>query len=456
MRPSRIFIRVFAGSLSTIVLLLQIHSIQVSAAEFVTLKGHAGPIMDVAVSPTTGEVGSASFDNSVGMWSGTSPDWLEGHEAAVNAIVFIDEYRAASAGDDYDAIIWDRRNGTYRRLEGHTAKVMGLATSPDRRWLASASWDARIGLWSLGNDKPGLTEPTYLEGHTAGVNSVAFGSDGKTLYSASIDGTIRVWDAESGEEMRVLVRNGFGINVFSLGGRHANGKASWLAYGALDGVTRVIDIESGDQIRDFTLDRRPILAMAINPQGDRLATGDGQGYITVIDVKKWKIEKDFKASLRGPIWALAFSSDGENILAGGIEDIVYSWPIDRVNEFQPMAKSTPSFLRNPAEMSNGERQFARKCSVCHSLSADGRRTAGPTLYKIFGRKAGTFPGYNYSKTLQNSELMWNEKTIDLLFDLGPDHYIPGSKMPMQRITAQQDRADLVTYLKEATNSGSKK
>ena len=56
-----------------------------------------------------------------------------------------------------------------------------------------------------------------------------------------------------------------------------------------------------------------------------------------------------------------------------------SFSINRVHEaFHPKT-----------EMSNGERQFARKCSVCHTLKADGKRRAGPTLYGVFGRRAGT-------------------------------------------------------------------
>ena len=151
------------------------------------------------------------------------------------------------------------------------------------------------------------------------------------------------------------------------------------------------------------------------------------------------------------IWALAFSADHENILAGGIEDIVYSWPIASLGEFEPMAQTTPTFLRKPEEMDNGERQFVRKCSVCHALTKDSGRKAGPTLHGIFGRKAGTLPGYSYSETLYGSEILWDEHTIDRLFDLGPDHYIPGSKMPMQRIVAPQDRTDLIEYLRQATN-----
>ena len=43
------------------------------------------------------------------------------------------------------------------------------------------------------------------------------------------------------------------------------------------------------------------------------------------------------------------------------------------------------------------------------------------------------PGYSYSDALDGSDIVWSDETIDELFDLGPEHYIPGTKMPMQRI-----------------------
>ena len=43
--------------------------------------------------------------------------------------------------------------------------------------------------------------------------------------------------------------------------------------------------------------------------------------------------------------------------------------------------------------------------------------------------------------------------IDALFDEGPDHYIPGSKMPMQVIAGQTDRDDLIAWLKTASKEG---
>ena len=59
-------------------------------------------------------------------------------------------------------------------------------------------------------------------------------------------------------------------------------------------------------------------------------------------------------------------------------------------------------------------------------------------------------GYTYSDTVATLDFAWSEDTIDQLFDLGPDHFIPGSKMPMQRIVKPEDRADLIAFLKDNT------
>ncbi len=401
------------------------------AADFYTLKGHGGPIMDIATAPD-GRIATASFDNSVGLWSGQQPDWLEGHEAAVNAVVF-NGTAIYSAGDDFTLRRWPGGQVVGR----HKGKVVGLAAS--KALVATASWDGTIGLWSTEGGAAKLLGPTG-----SGVNAVAFAPDGRTLYSAGVDGSLRVWDVTTGAETARLVEHGFGINELVL-----NAQDGWIAYGAVDGVTRILDLTTGAE-RDFTLDRRPILALALSPDRSLLAVGDGEGYIMIIDTLDWRIAQDFRATLRGPVWALAFSPDGENLHAGGLDQAMYSWPVAALGSQQKMVEKNPEFMKNPDEMTNGERQFARKCSICHSLDSDGQRRAGPTLDALFGRKAGTLPGYIYSSTLQGSDIIWNAKTINALFEQGPDHYIPGSKMPMQRITGAQDRAELIQFLRDAT------
>ena len=226
--------------------------------------------------------------------------------------------------------------------------------------------------------------------------------------------------------------------------------AGWLAYGALDGAVRVLDIESGAEIVDVTSGRRPVLGLDLSQDGTRLAISDGEGFINVVSTKTWTSIRDFRAVPKGPVWALAFTADGTRLLAGGLDDFVNIWP---VAEATSVAEASDTGQRFHADegLSNGARQFARKCSVCHTLEPDGRRRAGPTLFGLFGRQAGTVKGYAYSEALSGAGIVWTGETVDKLFSLGPDHYTPGSKMPMQQIAKPEDRADLIAFLKAATD-----
>jgi cytochrome c len=396
------------------------------AQEFTTLKGHGGPIMDIAVD-AAGQVATASFDNSVGLWTGRAPQWLEGHAAAVTTVLQHDGL-LLSGGDDFTVRLW----GAEPRVLGrHAGKVTALAMAGGL--VASGSWDGSIGLWPLdGGEARRLEAP-------GSVNAVAFGQGG--LYAATATGALVRYDLPAGSALPV-VDHGFGINEIVV-------TEDWIAYGAVDGGTRVID-HAGAEIADFTLDRRPILAMAYNPDTQSLAVGDGQGYIMMVDTARWRITRDFRATRQGPVWALAFSPDGATIWAGGLDDVAFGWPVESLDAFDPGITGARAFLRDPETMPNGERQFMRKCSICHALTPGPSRKAGPTLHGVFGRRAGTVPGYAYSPTLTGSPIVWNDETIDALFDAGPDHYIPGSKMPMQVISGAEDRADLIAYLRRAS------
>ncbi|MEM7179193.1 MAG: c-type cytochrome [Pseudomonadota bacterium] len=406
---------------------------------YARLEGHGGPIKGVAVAPDRSRALTASFDYSVGLWDlGTNRliRWLEGHEAAANDVAFLPGNRAVSVGDDFDLILWDLETGhLLRRMEGHRGKLIAVTPSPDGSMIATSGWDGKAALWPLDGGAP-----VWLTGHRANVNATLFAADG-TLYTASYDGTIRHWRAD-GTMIATVVSHGFGVNHLVL-----NEAAGWLAYGAVDGTVRAIDLGTREQLADLTADRRPILALAANHDLSRIAVGDGEGYIMVIDTGGWTILHDFRAAKTGPIWALAWDGDAR-LLAGGISDSAVLWPVGGDDAL--FAEGKRHFHKDPGEMGNGERQFTRKCAVCHDLTPGQSRRAGPTLYGLFGRKAGTVAGYRYSDTLRESDIVWREDTIDRLFDEGPDHYTPGTKMPMQRIAKLDDRRDLIAFLKANT------
>lgn len=414
---------------------------------FARLEGHGGPIKGVAVSADGGQALTASFDYSVALWdiAGGEPRFLYGHDAAANAVAFLPGQRAVSAGDDFSLILWDLPTGeALRRLEGHKGKILHIAVTQDGRMAATSAWDGWIGLWDL----EAQVHAGWLKGHRSGVNAAAFSADGGFLYTGSSDGSIRRWNVGTGDLDRVLVKHGFGVNQLVL-----NEKSGWLAYGAVDGAVRAVDLATDRELADLTADRRPILALSFHPDSSLLAVGDGEGHVMVIDTGTWSIERDFRAAVRGPIWALAWTPDGKRLLSGGLDDTAALWPVgdDAIEVAGIQGAAEQSYLRPPEEMSNGERQFARKCSICHTLAPDGGHRAGPSLWGLFGRPAGAVEGYAYSDALGSMDIVWSAETINRLFEDGPDHYTPGSKMPMQRIARPEDRTDLIEYL--AANTG---
>jgi Cytochrome c2 len=192
----------------------------------------------------------------------------------------------------------------------------------------------------------------------------------------------------------------------------------------------------------------PVLAVDIDPATESMAFATAEGRIVIADALVGEIERDFQA-VQGPVWAMQYTSQGSHLMFAGLDDWVTRIPLDDFVVPSALAERERRF--HPDEpLGNGARQFARKCSVCHTLTPSSKRRAGPTLYGVFGRKVGAVEDYPYSPELLDMDLVWTEETIDRLFRDGPDIVTPGSKMPIQRIKRDSDRQDLIAYLKQAT------
>ncbi|MDQ7247724.1 c-type cytochrome [Dongia sedimenti] len=98
--------------------------------------------------------------------------------------------------------------------------------------------------------------------------------------------------------------------------------------------------------------------------------------------------------------------------------------------------------RAEGDPARGQEIYESRCIACHSPDAN---RVGPMHRGVFGRKAGSLPGYAYSKALKGADFVWNDETLDRWLT-NPQAFVPGQKMNF-KVTKAEDRTDLIAYLK---------
>lgn len=88
--------------------------------------------------------------------------------------------------------------------------------------------------------------------------------------------------------------------------------------------------------------------------------------------------------------------------------------------------------------------FAR-CAVCHNVAKDAPDKIGPTLYGVYGSKAGV-GSYAFSQQLKAANLVWNDENLDKWLT-NPMTMVPGTLMAFPGIKDPAKRAEIITYLK---------
>jgi cytochrome c len=102
-----------------------------------------------------------------------------------------------------------------------------------------------------------------------------------------------------------------------------------------------------------------------------------------------------------------------------------------------------------ADTQRGAGLFQSRCGICHTVQEGGPTKLGPNLHGLFGRHAGSLPGYNYSPAMRASGIVWGAQTLDVYLT-DPHKDIPGDKMPFPGLPNKADRDDLISYLEQAT------
>ncbi len=99
-------------------------------------------------------------------------------------------------------------------------------------------------------------------------------------------------------------------------------------------------------------------------------------------------------------------------------------------------------------MERGAKLYKR-CKACHTLEDGGKHKVGPNLWDIYGAKAGAKEGFNYSKVMAASDIIWDDATLDAYIKK-PSEFMKGNRMSFVGIKKAEDREALLLYMKAQT------
>ena len=103
-----------------------------------------------------------------------------------------------------------------------------------------------------------------------------------------------------------------------------------------------------------------------------------------------------------------------------------------------------------ASAAEGAKVF-KKCAACHSITEGGANKIGPALWGVLGRPTASVPGYKYSKAMAAHGKNWSFEEMNG-FLIKPKNWIKGTKMSFAGLKNAKDRAAVILYMNENTNS----
>jgi len=252
------------------------------------LPGHAGVVHGVAFSPDGSLLASAGADHVVQVRAVARP-WhiirrLTDHTNAVLSVAFSpDGSLLASGGADGTVRMCDlsAKGDQLRPVGRHADDASRVMFNKAGSLLASAGADRAVRLWKV----PGGGLQRTLNAHSARVSGIAFTPDGTQLVSADwIKHSLIVWNLETGGQDRSITTAPCECGQVDWVPDIAFGPGGVLASaGCCDGSIRLWEIASGSMIGQLTGHDGPVSALAFSRDGKLLASGGGLDH----DVRIW-------------------------------------------------------------------------------------------------------------------------------------------------------------------------
>ncbi|TWT43357.1 protein kinase domain-containing protein [Botrimarina hoheduenensis] len=323
------------------------------------LRGHLGPVRAVRFSTDGKTLLSGSYDNTLRLWSQEAPGvWtsqrtLRGHGGRIYGVAMSPAGDVAtSVGDDNRECRWEFGSPGETRvlkaiaLRGHADALLSARYTPNGAGIVTASRDQTARLWDAATGQPVVT---LDEGHAFLASNATLFDNGRGLASAAGDDTVRVWDVVAGAQRYAIPCTGREAALA------ISDRAGWLATGSDDNAVRVWSLADGAPLGTLTGHEAPVTALAADPAGKRIASGDQRGSLQVWHLKndEWKIEHTLLGHSAG-ITGLAFTPDGTRLVSASGDHTCGQWDLNRGEEIKSLVLKHPDWVSSLSISRDGE------------------------------------------------------------------------------------------------------
>ncbi|HEU5476108.1 MAG TPA: P-loop NTPase fold protein [Actinophytocola sp.] len=287
------------------------------------LTGHTTPVLALALTPDATQVISASIGGTARIWDRTSGEQigepLGGYGSGVHAVTVTSDgsHIAAAIGSDHTIVFWNRKTAARTHVDAGTiGRILALVPAGEASVLGVTT-----------NGEVFLSRPevdgNLLRGTVWSTEAVvvAAAAPGRFPLVATSPSTVRVWDPV--RTTAVSART----NMFELASPTAamvSADGDWIITGHADGAVRSWDRVTGEQVREFRAAHEgPVTVLAVSPDG-RIVSAGQDGRIHVLPGPTRTVPAAL-VSGAGEIRTMALTTDGQQIVTGGIDGTVRIW-----------------------------------------------------------------------------------------------------------------------------------
>jgi WD40 repeat protein len=200
----------------------------------------------------------------------------DGHQDWIYAAAFSsDGSLIASGGRDTRVCLWDGFTGAFKEKlpQRHKEAIVNIEFVLGDSAIVAIDTYHQILCWSVARTKWAVHRARAMQGimHTGEVAEIASSPDRKLLATFSLDKSIKLWDPESatavGQPMLgsdEVISGSFSID------------AAKVIAGYLDGMLRIWDVATQTLLHSLSSDSRPVSHIAVSPDGRLVASGGGR------------------------------------------------------------------------------------------------------------------------------------------------------------------------------------